>query len=248
MNYVNAKDVLPSHLLEQVQEHAGGTLLYVPQKETDGIPWGEKSGYRKYLGKRNRMMVNKFRYGTSIRELAAEYSLSEETVKKIVYSRKLSQSLIFRPGTESAKEYEQNGFLEEWIHTFLLFERRNIAFSEGLLKENRFFTGPLQMERTLFRRSSGPEETMKWRVDERYFENNVKKWQKKIQKGKWERIPPVIIGYEEERFEINCGSPLFEAFCRENIPLIPVIIWITKSECMERFQRNYMSQSEAGLK
>lgn len=137
MNYVNAKDVLPTHLLEQVQEHAGGTLLYVPQKETEGIPWGERSGYRKYLEKRNRMMVNKFRYGISIRELAAEYSLSEETVKKIVYSRKLSQSLIFRPGIDSAKEYEQNGLLEEWIHTFLLFERKNIAFSEGLLKEKR---------------------------------------------------------------------------------------------------------------
>lgn len=240
MKYINAKELLPSHLFEQVQKYAGGNLLYVPQREADVIPWGEKSGYRKYMEKRNRMMVNKFRYGISIRELAMTYCLSEETVKKIVYSSKLSRSLVFSPGIYSAKEYEQNGFLEEWIHTFLLFERKNIAFSEGLLQEKRFFTGPVQMERTLFRRSSGPEEDMKWRVDETHFENNVKGWQNKIRNGQWESIPPVIIGYEDGMFEINCGNPLFEALCRENISVIPVIIWITKPICIKNFQSRYM--------
>ena len=54
MKYVNAKDILPENILKQLQTYAAGTLLYVPT-EGEEKSWGEVSGYRAYLLKRNRM-------------------------------------------------------------------------------------------------------------------------------------------------------------------------------------------------
>lgn len=171
MEYLNANEVLPAELLAQVKKYAAGKCLYVPQNEADMKPWGELSGYRKQLQKRNRMIINKFKYGVTIEALSKEYFLSEETVKKIVYSKKQTEELCFYPHIESAKEYDEHGLLEEWIHTYLLFERKNKAFSEGLYLEERYFIGPIMMPVHFFHRSSGPEEGMKWLVDKTVFED-----------------------------------------------------------------------------
>lgn len=115
MKYLNANEILPTDLLEQVQKYAAGKYLYVPQKEEDMKSWGELSGYRKQLLKRNRMIINKFKYGVTIEALSKEYFLSEETLKKIVYSKKQTEELCFYPHIESAKEYDEQGLLEEWL-------------------------------------------------------------------------------------------------------------------------------------
>ncbi|MFQ9516657.1 MAG: CD3324 family protein [Eubacterium sp.] len=145
MNYLNAKDVLSEELLKEIQKYADGTLLYAPKIEGKEKSWGELSGQKLYYRKRNRMIMNKFRYGISINQLAKEYHLSIETIKKIVYSKKNFGELIFYPNINSAKEYSKEFFLEEWIHTYLLFERKNKVFSDGLHKANRFYLGPLAM-------------------------------------------------------------------------------------------------------
>ena len=44
-NYVNAEQVLPSQLLEQVQRYAAGKLLYVPQTQEMAKLWGEGTGH-----------------------------------------------------------------------------------------------------------------------------------------------------------------------------------------------------------
>lgn len=48
MNYLNASDVLPKELLKEIQNYAGGTLLYVPKEEVNEKTWGEVSGQKKY--------------------------------------------------------------------------------------------------------------------------------------------------------------------------------------------------------
>lgn len=165
MNYVNATDILPPDLLKEIQKYAGGTLLYVPKDEAETKSWGEVLGQKVYYKKRNRMIINKFKYGIAVSELAKEYSLSTDTVKKIVYSKKNSDELVFCPDIDSAREYNDNQRLEEWIHTYLIFERKNKEFSDGLYKEPRYYAGPIAMPLNMFTRSSGPEEHMKWRVD-----------------------------------------------------------------------------------
>lgn len=83
--------------------------------------------------------------------------IQKYTSGKIVYSKRISEQLIFQPKIESAKEYDENGLLEEWAHTYLLFERKNKPFSDGLYLEERYFIGPVSMPLCLFKRSSGPE-------------------------------------------------------------------------------------------
>lgn len=237
MEYLNAKDILPTELLKQVKKYAAGKYLYVPQNEDDMKSWGELSGYRKQLRKRNRMIINKFQHGVTIEELSKEYFLSEETVKKIVYSKKKAEELLFYPHIESAKEYEEQGLLEEWIHTYLLFERKNKAFSDGLYLEERYYIGPIIMPVNFFHRSSGPEEEMKWRVDKGMFEERTNCWMDRLKSN--EKVPPLIISYFDNTFEINCNSPLHEALVRMNIKEFPVIIWITLRKDYEDFKQKY---------
>ena len=218
----------------------------MPKEEAEGKVWGEVSGERKYYKKRNRMMVNKFKYGITVDQLAAEYCLSRETVKKIVYSKKNLNELPFYPNIHSAKEYHDNELLEEWIHTYLLFERKNKEFSDGLYLEERFYLGPLAMPLQLFTRSSGPEEGMKWRVDAGYFERRVSDWQEQISNN--QLLPPIIVSYMDGKLEINCNSPLFEALIREKVTYFPVIVWITKERDYQDFLKKYSPYADLCLK
>lgn len=143
MEYLNASDILPQKLLKEIQKYAQGKLLYVPKTEEKA--WGELSGQKLYYRKRNRMIINKFQYGTSIEQIAKEYYLSVDTIKKIVYSKKNFQKNVFCPDIDSAKEYSRDSLLEEWVHTYLLFERKNKGFSDDLYQKNRFYIGPLVM-------------------------------------------------------------------------------------------------------
>lgn len=53
MKYLNAKDLLPTQLVEQLQQYVQGGYLYVPVKQEQHKRWGELSGYRAELKIRN---------------------------------------------------------------------------------------------------------------------------------------------------------------------------------------------------
>ena len=73
MNYENAADILPEDLLKRVQKFAAGKLIYVPET-TEKRPWGETSGYKRYLAERNQEIKEKFISGSTIENLADEYN------------------------------------------------------------------------------------------------------------------------------------------------------------------------------
>lgn len=83
--YTNAKNVLPAHLLHEVQQHVQGALLYIPNKR-QRRPWGTLTGIRHELAARNGAMKKEYRQGASLQKLAAKYHLSQDTVRKIVRS------------------------------------------------------------------------------------------------------------------------------------------------------------------
>ncbi len=236
MNYKNAGDILPEALLKELQQYAAGTLLYVPHGE-EKRTWGEVSGYRHFLTRRNQLIVNMFLHGSSIDHLSEEFCLSEETIKKIVYTKKSTNKLDYYPTSTSAIEYSEAGMLEEWLHTYLLFNRKNKVFSDGLRLLYRFYIGPIMMPLSLFCRSSGPEESMKWQVDPIVFDNKVKGWTDRINCG--EEVPPLIINYEKGKFEINCDNPLFEAMKKREINEHNFIIWITEKADHDIFLKEY---------
>ena len=117
MKYENAKDILPEKLLKEVQKYAEGKVIYIPRSEK-GKGWGEASGYRDKLNKRNALICSRYSAGESIMELAEEFFLSPETIKKLVYGKKVNLPM-FSPTVTSAEQYASAGMGEEWVRNYL---------------------------------------------------------------------------------------------------------------------------------
>lgn len=88
MKYINANKVLPEKLIVEIQQYVQGETVYIPKRETEYRKWGTSSGGRHLLDRRNAAIRQSFINGSSILQLAEEYYLSTETIKKIVYSNK----------------------------------------------------------------------------------------------------------------------------------------------------------------
>lgn len=88
MKYINANNVLPEKLIVEIQKYVQGEALYIPKPKTEYRKWGTSSGGRRLLDRRNAAIKHSFISGCSIEQLANEYYLSTETIKKIVYSHK----------------------------------------------------------------------------------------------------------------------------------------------------------------
>jgi Mor family transcriptional regulator len=88
LKYINANKVLPEKLIIEIQKYVQGETIYIPKLETEHLKWGTSSGGRRILDSRNDSIRKSFVSGSSIQQLAEEYYLSNETIKKIVYSHK----------------------------------------------------------------------------------------------------------------------------------------------------------------
>jgi len=86
MKYKNASDILPDSLLREVQKYAAGETLYFP-KDEKRKKWGEVTGARVFFQERNAEIRTKYLQKMSIAHLADEYSLSVETIRKIVFKQ-----------------------------------------------------------------------------------------------------------------------------------------------------------------
>lgn len=242
MKYENGRDVFPEKLLRQIQKYVSGKLVYIP---SDGKKreWGETSGYKRYLAERNREMKAKFRSGVTIEQLAEEYCLSFESVKKIVYSKREVVMLEYRGTLSSAQEYANQNRLEEWVHLYLLSDGHNKDFSDGLKLFHRYYIGPVKMPLSLFKRCCGPEENMKWKVDKAWFDKHVSELEQVIRREK--DMPPLIVHFyadgnnRDGAFELNDGNHRFEAYSRLGIDEYSVIVWITEKSEYELFMLKY---------
>lgn len=87
MKYINANAILPDVLVEELQKYVQAGYIYVPAKYEQHKSWGELSGYREELKRRNQMIVSEYRQGTSVEELADRYYLSIYAIRKIIYQK-----------------------------------------------------------------------------------------------------------------------------------------------------------------
>ncbi|MES1041908.1 CD3324 family protein [Peribacillus simplex] len=87
MKYVKATAVLPEKLIVEIQKYVQGETIYIPKPEKAHHKWGTRSGSREMIDDRNASIKYAFKHGHSIHQLAEEHFLSEETIKKIVYSK-----------------------------------------------------------------------------------------------------------------------------------------------------------------
>lgn len=136
-----------------------------------------------------------------------------------------------------ALEYGKEGKIETWIHAFLLGEGNNTALSDGLKRKKRYFIGPIKMPLYLFERCCGPEPDMKYKIDELGFNSRVSAIMKRFGNS-WD-MPPLIINFYDNKFELNDGNHRYEALKHCGIGKYHVIIWITDNKDYIAFTNRY---------
>ncbi len=91
MSYVKAEEVLPKHLVEEIQKYVDGKLMYIPRKGENSFSWGEKSGTKEKLAKRNQTIVKRYYAGETVETLSREFYLSEKRIRGILREYESSQ-------------------------------------------------------------------------------------------------------------------------------------------------------------
>lgn len=84
MKYINAKQILPDGLIQELQKYTQGNYLYIPVKEGQHKDWGELSGYKLALAQRNKQIIMQFQNGSTVNELSEKYFLSVNAIRKII--------------------------------------------------------------------------------------------------------------------------------------------------------------------
>ncbi len=88
MSYIKATDVLPQNIIEIIQQYIDGENIYIPRKESEHTVWGEKSGAREEMHRRNVMIYREYLSGTKTGDLADRYFLSEKSIQRIIRTMK----------------------------------------------------------------------------------------------------------------------------------------------------------------
>lgn len=211
MKYENAKDLLPPELLAQVQKYAAGKLLYVPIAE-EAKAWGTATGYRQKLLKRNQTIYNEFVGGKTVSELADEYFLSLDSIKKIVYGKK--EGLIaFAPTIACAVQYSEAGLAEEWIRAFYMSRKHEMMpFPQQYL-----YFGITKMPLRLI-------------CEEEVFEGDLSEVVEQ---------EPLIVRYRQKHFYLQGQRELFWSQKARKINAYPVFILITEKGEYQTFMQEF---------
>ncbi|GGA46525.1 CD3324 family protein [Psychrobacillus lasiicapitis] len=87
MTYVKATSVLPEDLIKEIQKYIQGEAIYIPKPDRNYKKWGTLSGERQRIDDRNYSIKQAYKRGISMKQLAEEFFLSIETIKKIIYTK-----------------------------------------------------------------------------------------------------------------------------------------------------------------
>ena len=145
--------------------------------------------------------------------------------------------LKYSATVESAIDYGKQEKMDAWVHLYLNEEGRNIPFSDGLKLCDRFFFSPAEFPVSLFKRCSGPEDDMTYRVDKDWWEHKISELTNVIQDGT--EMPPIIVHYVDGEFELNDGNHRLQVYKDLGIETVWVIIWITEEQELKEFMCKY---------
>ena len=128
----------------------------------------------------------------------------------------------------SARVFAGIGRLEDWVHAYLTSDGNNQAFSDGLKLCPRYYYGPLKINLDALTRICGPEEGMPYLVDKDGFERRVAWLMEEIRNGA--DLPPLIVKWTGDGYELNDGNHRYEAFRRLGIEEVWAVFWMTEAE------------------
>ncbi|WP_026883307.1 CD3324 family protein [Clostridium akagii] len=87
MKYVKVETILPDSLVKEIQKYIQGKYIYIPLQMEKKKKWGENSGSRSYIQNRNEKIRNMYKSGHTILNLAQDFFLSIDSIKKIIYTK-----------------------------------------------------------------------------------------------------------------------------------------------------------------
>lgn len=88
MSYYKAEEVLPEHIIKEIQKYVDGHSIYVPKKPANRKNWGESTETLSFLEKRNEQIYSEYLEGCSITQLSAKYYLVEKSIQRIIRQKK----------------------------------------------------------------------------------------------------------------------------------------------------------------
>ena len=136
---------------------------------------------------------------------------------------------------EISKEYLDKNQLEDWIQLFLRNDGHNVALADGLLKEERYYTGIVDFDLNLLENiKAGAPEYLIRENDIEYFFAIVNKMNEAL--GSW-NPPPLIIEYRVDgSFHVCDGRRRLEMYRQKNVKTVPAIVWTTGEENFVKLQ------------
>lgn len=220
MKYENGSDILPEELLREVQKYASGKLLYIPAGE-EKRAWGAASGYREQLQRRNRMIRNKYAHGRTVSELADEYFLSLDSIKKILYSKKQADYAAYAPTIESAVEYANGGILEEWMYCYWQLSKNASVHTENVVVDRIYF-GVVKFPLRLIQRDEFDIGNSHVNVTEDHS-----------------ALPPLIIEYHQGKFYCTEQKEILAGLIQRKVNSYPTIIVLREVTDYKRFTNHF---------
>jgi len=109
LNYKNGKDVLPPSLLQELQKYINGELIYIPKQQERRAAWGELSGSRKMIQRRNEDIYRHYLRGLTLADLEKKFHLSVESLRKIVVKMRAAGVRLETAAGSSALRPEGTG-------------------------------------------------------------------------------------------------------------------------------------------
>ena len=93
MSYIKAEEVLPQNIIQIIQQYIDGENIYIPKKENARVRWGEKTGARQELERRNLSIYREYTRGEKVSALAGRYYLSDKSIRRIIRDMRINESL-----------------------------------------------------------------------------------------------------------------------------------------------------------
>lgn len=87
MKYYKAELILPDQLLAEIRAYVPEGMLYISKPDKPRRRWGELSGARARIDRRNAQIRARHKRKESVEHLAETYHLSVESIKRIVYRK-----------------------------------------------------------------------------------------------------------------------------------------------------------------
>ena len=85
MAYLNAKNVLPTALVREIQKYIDGDTIYIPSSdESERTSWGQRNGSRQRYNERNAQIVEMHESAVPVEEIAEAFYLTCDSVRKII--------------------------------------------------------------------------------------------------------------------------------------------------------------------